>query len=176
MTQELVLIFRFVDWVIVPIALLGLLGFAWQSVPEKAKDPTARQSANYGRWLGVVLFVIFVLTRRHSQDQFNLRIPTYPFSPLVLGFGAILGAFVPSGFDLLRRFRVLGLLTAPLVAASLSALYSYFFIARSRGVMVFLALGCAAGALAYRVVVPNSFGPPSPPGTEPSPPDPKNPT
>jgi hypothetical protein len=145
---------KFIDAVAAPLALVALLVLVWLYFPRQATEARARQSAVLGRWLGVVLFVLFVLTRSGSFDAISPSGRAPSILPQWLVIGLVFGLALPKLTEIALRIRTLGLMTAPLVASLMVAIYSYYFISGVRGALLYLVLGLGAGALAYRIVSP----------------------
>ena len=156
MTDILPAVFRTIEWAIAPVALFALFIYGFFCISRVANAPLPKDSAVYGRWAGLVIFVVFLLTRKHRIDVFSFALPSYDFDFLKILCGVVVGFVFSWMFDYLRRFRVLGVLTMLLVSATSIALYAYFFVESFRGPLIFISIGLAFGTLLHRVFFPPS--------------------
>ena len=147
-----------VNWGIVPGIILAALLFSIIIIRRTCQDERGT-SARAGFWAGILLMIVFVISRWHTVES-----PTFSLKSLPsLNFGSAgLGLIVGFMFLWIVRFllptRMVGLISLILSAASTTGLYAYVFVESLRGTILFLALGIAFGALLHIVLFPNSVG------------------
>lgn len=158
--QAFELILRSIEWALVPLVLVLLLGYGFFILPEEPEDNAATRAARAARWAGCIILVLFVVSRKDRGDSLSLTIPSYDFS-WTFSLGGAIGGFLLSWLvSKLREPRVFGVFVLGLVAGSSIALYSYFFIQPARSPIIFLALGFALGTLLDRTFTVLSAKPP----------------
>lgn len=161
-------IYGSVVWVVIPLIILSMLIFSLMIVAN-VTVPDSKVSVRAGLLAGLVLFVIYVVSQLqsiHVPDLSNYSPHFNWFNGIVLLIGFIVGFFFLWGIRILAPTRLVGLLTLILSAASLSALFSYFFASNVRDVTLFFALSTVFGILVHvmffpktlrEIFVPNSF-------------------
>lgn len=146
-------------WVIIPLIILSMLIFSLMIV-ARVTMADSKISVRAGLLAGLVLFVIYVVTQLQSihvpnlsnySPHFNL------FSGVVLLIGFIVGFFLLWGIRILAPTRLVGLLVLILSAASLSALFSYFFASNVRDITLFFALSTVFGILVHVMFFPKTL-------------------
>lgn len=133
-----------IQWVIVPLLLLGILGFGVLMV---STDPRLKTSTTAGKWAGAVIFVLFVVGQRRQAPPSSLAVANFDVNPYAILCAVCAGFAVVKGLNWVLRTELAGLLALFLVAASLTTLYAYFFMPSYQGLTVNVTLGCALGAL-----------------------------
>ena len=146
-----------VQWVILPLIMLAIFGFAW-IIASKARTPELQVSAWAGLWAGLLAFVIYVVSQlgqiRDPNFQFS-ALPGLLLFPLACGLAA---GFVFLGVvRLAEPTRLIGLITLTLAATSTSALFTYTFINSLRVSVLYWTLGAALGILLHIVLYPASI-------------------
>jgi hypothetical protein len=143
-----------VYWIVVPLILAIVFLYA-VSLPYQTKDGAVKKAGTAGVFAGLILFVIFILIRGGASYEVSFTIPDYNLSFLsvvLLLVGAGLGFFVISVADAIRKSSAIAFLVMLLIAATLTATYSYFIYFGARSTIVYLAVGGIFGAL-IRVMV-----------------------
>jgi hypothetical protein len=153
-TDILPVVFRTIEWAIAPVALVALFIYGFFCIPRVANEPLPKDSAVYGRWAGLLIFVIFLLIRKHRINGFSFVIPSYEFDFLKTLCGVAAGFVFSLIVDCLRRFRVLGVLTMLFVSAASIGLYAYVLVESFRVPLLFISIGLAFGTLLHRVFFP----------------------
>lgn len=144
---------KVIEWILVPLILLLLFGYAFATLPEEPIGSAAKKAARSARWAGLIFFVLFVLWRQGRGDNFLDTMPSYRFDVRLLTITVIaaVAGFASSWFvDWLRSKGAIPFAVIPLVVLTLTASYTYFFIWNLRTLILFLALGFALGALLKR--------------------------
>lgn len=145
-----------VMWGVVPLIMLIMLLYAW-GITSRTSDSQGRTSAVAGFWAGVVLSIMYIVSQLSAISPPDFVTSIFPgFDLGITLIGITIGFGLLWGVKYIVGTPVVGLITLILSAASCSALYSYFFIDRFRGLVLFLALGAAFGALLNVVVLPRS--------------------
>lgn len=150
------LISLIVYWIIVPVIMLALFIFA-ANIVARAPTSEAKTSAKAGLWAGLILFVIYVISRMDSlqtPEFSNLELANVSFWTVTVG--AIIGFFLLLGVKLLLPTRQVGFIVLVLALASTCSLYSYIFIEAIRNIALSLALGVGLGALFHVIIMPTS--------------------
>jgi len=138
---------RAIEWGLVPIVLAFIFAYGFFKLPSETSDDATKSAARAAKWAGMLILVLFVVSRKSRGDTLNLSIPAYDFSWTYSSIGIVGGFFLSWLVSKLRGSRVLAAFILALVAGSAVALYSYFFIPPARSPIIFLALGFALGSL-----------------------------
>ncbi len=141
------------EWVLVPLILLILFWYGFFSLPDEPSTPQEKKAAAAARWVGLILFVLFVLWRRGRGDHFSETMPAYGlhFIHLVLTAAAATGGYWFSrGINVAKGTKAFPAVVLLLSALTSIASYTYFFIWESRAPILFLVLGFGAGILLDR--------------------------
>ena len=145
-----------IEWGSVPLILLGLLLFTLFGIPDDKAGPEIRVSTRSGKWAGLIVLVLFIISQKNRELTFSFKIPAYGFAiwPTILStaVGFVLSRF----FDFIKRTRVIGIFVLLLVATTSITFYGYIFITNIRSTVVFVALGIAFGVLLHEVLFPES--------------------
>jgi len=142
-----------IEWAIVPLILLLLFGYGFTQLPEEPASEGAKKAARSARWVGLILFFLFVLWRQGRGDVFFGTMPDFR---LELGFLMVTALAAMAGFcfsrfvDWLKGTGAFPFVVLVLVALMSVAMYTYLFIWARRVVILFLALGFAMGTLLNR--------------------------
>jgi hypothetical protein len=151
-----------VNWGIVPGILLAALFFSILIVRRTSQDERGT-SAKAGFWAGILLMIVFVISRWHTVGSPTISSRSLPSLNLEsTGLGLMIGFLFLWIVRFLLPTRMVGLISLILSAASTSGLYTYVFVESLRGTILFLALGIAFGALLHIVLLPNSIRAESP--------------
>jgi hypothetical protein len=146
-----------VQWVILPLIMLAIFGFAWV-IASKARSPELKVSAWAGFWAGLLTFVVYVVSQLGEIRDPTFRFTALPgllLTPLACGLAA---GFVFLGLvRIAEPTRLVGLMTLTLAATSTSALFSYTFIDGARVSVLYWTLGAALGILLHIVLYPASI-------------------
>jgi hypothetical protein len=143
-------------WIIVPVIMLALFIFACKIV-RRAPNPEAKTSANAGLWAGLILFFVFVISRMNSlklPEFSDIGIAGINFRRVLIG--TIIGIILFVGVRYLLPTRRVGFIVLIFIACSTFSLYSYFFIADIRNLVLSLTLGVGLGALLHIMILPSS--------------------
>ena len=141
------MLLKVIEWGLVPLVLFILWVYAFFLLPAEGPTAEAKAAARHARWAGLVIFVLFVISRKERKDILTLYIPSYAFNWWLTFLGTALGFFASLLIELLRYSRIISFVVLVLVASMSIALYSYFFILGARVEILFLALGFALGTL-----------------------------
>jgi hypothetical protein len=135
--------------IIVPFVMLAMFIFGIL-IGSRATEPISGWS---GFWLGLIVFVIYVLYRLPILQNFqNIKLmnPLPAFNRqiwLILAFGCIAGFVLLLLISVLKSNRGIGIITFLLTATSTCSLFSYIFIQSIRDTVMFFALGLLCGIL-----------------------------
>jgi hypothetical protein len=146
-----------IHWLIVPIILLIIFIYAL-SLPYMDSKESVKKSGTAGIFAGLIIFLIFVVTRPSDTYQFSSEIPTYSvsfFSFFIVVIGFILGFFILGIIDVFRDTSKLAFLVMILVSASMITTYCYFLFVSFRSTVVFIALGSMLGGLVKVMIAPD---------------------
>lgn len=149
-------LFTLMPLLVVPLILLALLVFAIVIV-RRVKDNEAKMSARAGLGAGLVLFVIYMVSRLSEAGEANLEFANFPeidFAPLAVG--ALIGFGLLWSVKRVLPTRYVGISTLLLSAVGTSALYSFIFIEDMRVGVMYAALGGVLGMLMYLMLFPMS--------------------
>lgn len=146
-----------IEWAVVPLVLAGILLYTIIFIPDDQAIPRVKTSAQAGKWAGLIVFVIYVISRRSQTMAFSLQPADYDFVFWPTAAAVAAGFAVSAVFDLIRSTRFLGLLVLALVSATSISLYSYLFIRLVRNSLVFVLLGFVLGVLLYEVFFPDGM-------------------
>ncbi|HEY7022227.1 MAG TPA: hypothetical protein VH349_14000 [Ktedonobacterales bacterium] len=146
----------FFRFVLVPLVLLGILGWAWSQTNSELRRIS-------GFWLGILIAILVIVVSFFQSQDFTVTLSaTQPFE---LGTGSIVTNVLIGlalGFVSMLISRTLSVdaataaLIAALAAGSLIALYEYFFNSAVRDQVLLVAISFVIGALAYVVFGPSS--------------------
>jgi hypothetical protein len=151
-----------VNWGIVPGIILAALFSSIMIVRCTSQDERGT-SARAGFWAGMLLMIVFVISRWHSVKSPHFMVNSLPSLNLeAAGIGLIIGFMFLWMVRFLLPTRMVGLINLVLSAASTTGLYAYVFVESLRGTILLLALGIAFGALLHIVLLPNSIKAESP--------------
>jgi len=133
-----------IEWGLVPLILLALFLFGITLTPS---DPRLRSSTTAGKLAGFILFVLFVVSQKGHPLGVSFSLPDYGIEwlPLLLSTVALF-AFARV-LDWLLGTRLAGVIAMFLIAASLTTVYAYVFLAPYRSTIVYVALGGSLGVL-----------------------------
>lgn len=140
-------ILAMIEWVLVPLILFLLFGYGFQILPNQVKSEQLRKGARAARWAGLLLLVLFVISRKGQHDALVLTFPTYRFNFPLTVVGIPVGFCFSWLIERVKRNRLLSLVVLVLVSAMAITFYSYFFIYVTRILILFLVLGFAFGFL-----------------------------
>lgn len=146
-----------IEWCIVPLILPAIFLFALFGIPGNAADSQVKASARAGKWAGLILLVIFIVSQKNRPLAFSFKIPSYDFLLVPLLLSGLAGFFFSWIFDVIKRTRVIGFFVLALIAATTITFYSYLFISSIRSMIVFVALGIMLGVLMHEVFFPGSI-------------------
>jgi hypothetical protein len=133
-----------IQWGLVPLLAVGILGFGVLIEPNDAR---LKSSTTAGKWAGAIIFVLFVMSQRNPTPPASLSVTTFDIDPIPLAIAIVASFVLAKTLNLVLNTRLAGLLALLLIAASLITLYAYFFIPSYRGVTLFVTVGSALGAL-----------------------------
>ncbi len=146
-----------IEWAVVPLVLAAILIYSLFFIPEERAHPRVKTSAQAGKWAGLVVFVIYVISLRNRAAAFSFEPPNYQFVLWPTVFAGFAG-FAASGlFDLIRSTRFIGFLVLALVSAASISIYSYLFVRAARNDLVFILLGFVLGALLFEILFPDGL-------------------
>jgi hypothetical protein len=137
----LLTIFKFIEWILVPAVLLVLWYYGFFLLPK------ARSAARYAGWAGLIIFVLFVVSRKGRGDTLTFRVPEYDFNWWLTAVGTFVGFVLRWLIDKPMRPLEIAVMALVLVSSSSISIYSYLFIQETRPAILFVALGCALGIL-----------------------------
>ncbi len=133
-----------IEWALVPMILFGFFIYGMLLTPS---DRSLRTSAAAGKLTGLILFVLFVLTRKARPLPSSFSLPNYDVQrwPFLVSMALL---FVLFGVvDRLLRTRVVSIVAMLLVFGSLITAYVYIFIPSYRPTIIYIVLGSLLGAL-----------------------------
>jgi hypothetical protein len=143
-----------IEWGIVPLILIGILArFLMYTPGEKASDKIKKSSAA-GKFAGLIIFALFVLSQKSRALLFSFNMPVYDFNILVILVSIATGFIFSWIFDLIKKRLFIGLYTLLAVASTTTAIYCYLFIQNLRSYLVFVTMGIMLGALIYAIFLP----------------------
>ena len=149
-------IYGIVLWLIVPCIIFGMLIFC-MSVCGHANE---KRSAWAGFFLGLIVFVIYVISKLPTLQGVNFTFNSFPVfgfgNWVVLLIGALMGFFLLFIVRLLKPSRGIGVVSLFLSAASTCTLFSYIFISSIRDTAMFFALGTLCGLLVHIMFNPDT--------------------
>ena len=149
-------IYGIVLWLVVPCIIFGMLIFSI-AICVNADE---QRSAWAGFFLGLIVFVLYVISKLSSLQAVNFAFNSFPnfgFSNwVVLLIGALVGFFLLFIVVWLKPTRGIGVVTLFLSAASTCALFSYIFISSIRDTAMFFALGSLCGILVHIMFNPHT--------------------
>lgn len=147
-------IINFVVWAIVPLILSLVLCFSLFCLPGKAAEPKVRASARAGKFAGLIVLILFIISQENRQFAFSFKIPSYGFDFWPTLIGASAGFFVYGVFSFVKPARSIGIFVLAIVGSTSIALYSYFFISGLSTTIMFGTLGILIGVLFFEAVLP----------------------
>ena len=62
-----------IEWGIVPLILAGLLLFTLFGIPDDMADPNIKVSARSGKWAGLIVLVLFIISQKNRELTFSLK-------------------------------------------------------------------------------------------------------
>jgi hypothetical protein len=139
--------------------LAGILVYTLFFIPEERAHPRVKTAAQAGKWAGLIILVIYVISLRNRTVALSFRPTNYQFALAPTVFAALGGFAVSWIFDVLRSTRFLGFLVLALVSATSITLYSYLFIRTDRNDLVFALLGFVLGVLLFEIFFPEGIPP-----------------
>ncbi len=145
--QIVPLILKAIEWVLVPFVLVALWGYGFYSLPTNAGSHEAKAACRYARWAGLILFVLFVVSRKGRGDTLSLKIPEYDFNWWLTILGTVFGFFFSWFIEKVKHIRAVAFVVLVLVASMSISFYCYLFVQDTRVWILFLALGFALGTL-----------------------------
>lgn len=144
-------------WLVVPIVLFSLLFWAMRIV-SRTKTPILKTSARAGFWGGLIICVIFTVSRLGDIQGISFSFSAVPGVDVFnLTLGIVIGFFVILLFGMLIPTRMVGIITMLLVGASSTALVAFVLLSASRFSVLYLALGTALGVLLHAMTMPATF-------------------
>ncbi len=146
-----------VEWGIVPLVLAGILIYTLFFIPEEGASPLVKTSATAGKWAGLIILILYIVSRKERGLYIMFQVPHYQFEPGPTALSALAGFAAAWFFDLIRSTRAIGLFVMALVAATSMTLYSYLFIGDGRNSLVFIALGFVLGVLLHEILFPEGM-------------------
>jgi uncharacterized membrane protein AbrB (regulator of aidB expression) len=141
-------------WAVAPVILLLILCNGLLRVPEKVGEPKIRASTRAGKFAGLIVLVLFMISQKKRDFNLSLNIPSYEFDLWPTLIGAAAGFIVYGLFSFLKPARAVGLRALAIVGSTSIALYSYFFISGMSKTVMFGTLGILLGVLFYDVILP----------------------
>ncbi|HYT41376.1 MAG TPA: hypothetical protein VEP90_03425 [Methylomirabilota bacterium] len=155
-------IYGFVLWLIVPCIIFGMLIFS-MTIAGHADE---KRSAWSGFFLGLIVFVLYVISKLSSLQIVDFTFNSFPDfgfgSWVVLLIGALVGFFLLFIVAMLKPTRGIGVITLFLSGASTCVLFSYIFVSGIRDTAMFFALGSLCGLLVHIMfnpeTIPQIFG------------------
>ncbi|MFZ2960285.1 MAG: hypothetical protein WA705_25665 [Candidatus Ozemobacteraceae bacterium] len=143
-----------IEWWIVPFIQFSFLVYVLFVSPEEEAPPLVKASARSGKWAGLTVLALFIVSRKGLPDSISFTIPEYSFDYVSTIVATLVGCFLFLSFSKFRSMRFLGVLSFFLTTAISITIYSYFFIATLRSTIVFWSLGLTLGILLNRMLFP----------------------
>jgi len=133
-----------VEWwlVLIILAIIFIYGLTLSPV-----NPLYNSSTRAGKLLGLILFVIFVISQKGRQLNPSFSIPTYGFKIIPILLGVAGGFLFSRTINIILKIRLVGIVAMFLVSGSLITMYTYIFLSFYRPALVFVVLGIALGTL-----------------------------
>ena len=143
-----------IEWGIVPLILIGILArFLFYTPGENASDKI-KNSSSSGKFAGLLIFALFVLSQKNRELLFSFNMPVYDFNILVVLLSILAGFIFSWFFNLIKKQIFIGLYTLVSVASTATAIYCYLFIQNLRSYLVFVTMGIMLGILIYAIFLP----------------------
>ncbi len=141
-------------WAVVPLILFLILFFSLFGLPGKMAEPRVKASARAGKFAGLIVLILFIISQKTRQFNFTFQIPSYDFDVWPTLIGALAGFIVYGIFSFVKPARSMGIFVLAIVGSASIALYSYFFITGFSKTVMYGTLGVLLGVLFYEVVLP----------------------
>lgn len=141
-------------WAIVPLILFLILCYSLFRIPDKMAEPKVRTSARAGKFAGLIVLILFIISQQNRQLNLSFRIPSYEFDFWPTLIGALAGFIVYGVFSFVKPARAIGVFVLAIVGSTSIALYSYFFITGLSKTVMYGTLGVMLGVLFYEALVP----------------------
>lgn len=146
-----------IEWLIVPLILVLIFIYAFFIIPNEINDKLIKNSTIAGRYAGLIVLVMFIVSQKNKRMVFQFYIPEYNFAFWTTFLSVCTGFVFSWFFDYIKGSRVLGIFVLALVAITSITFYSYLFINDVRSTIIFTALGIGFGVLVHRVFFPEDF-------------------
>ena len=146
-----------IEWCIVPVILAIILFFSLFIFPDQKADYKVKISARAGKWAGLIVLVLFIVSQKNRELSISFKIPEYDFAIFPTLISSIIGFVSAWGLDQIKHSRVVGIFVLALVGSTSITLYSYIFISNVRSLVVFFALGVMFGVLLHEIIFPESM-------------------
>jgi hypothetical protein len=143
-----------VIWGFVPLILLLILCFTLFRIPDKMAELKIKASARAGKFAGLIVLILFIISQKNRDFNFSFRIPSYEFDLWPTLVGALAGFIVYGVFSFIKPARAMGIFVLAIVSSTSIVLYSYFFISGLSKTVMYGTLGVLLGVLFYEVVLP----------------------
>jgi hypothetical protein len=141
-----------VEWIVVPLMLLGILGLATVIAYVYFRE----LRTELGLWLGVAVFILVVVL-----DQFAGPLPSLSGGVLDSAFVSVLLGLSLGSLTMFVVHKIgdagAAILSAALASGSLTALFYYLARADEKSPLMFATVAYVIGALLYGVLVPGSL-------------------
>jgi len=141
-------------WAIVPLILFLILCFSLFRIPDEMAETKVKTSARAGKFAGLIVLILFILSQKKGEFSFSFKIPSYDFDFWPTLIGASAGFIIYGIFSFVKPARAMGIFVLAIVGSSSIALYSYFFITGLSRTVMYGTLGILLGVLFYEAVLP----------------------
>jgi hypothetical protein len=152
--REYTSIINIAMWAVPPVILFLILCNGLLRAPERVHEPKIRVSARAGKFAGLIVLVLFIISQKKRDFDLSLNIPSYEFDFWPILIGAAAGFIVYGLFSFVKPTRAVGLRALAIVGSTSIALYGYFFISGLSKTVMFGTLGILLGVLFYDVILP----------------------
>jgi hypothetical protein len=143
-----------IEWGIIPIILLGMLLKVFLFNPEDKSGPKIKKSYVSGKYAGLVIFALFILSQKENELIFSFKMPTYEFDLFLVLFATAVGTAASLIFDLIKKHTIIGLYTLISVSTLSTGIYCYLFIQHLRHYLIFVTMGMVLGIFIFRIFYP----------------------
>lgn len=143
-----------IEWGIVPVILMGTLALFLLYNPGKDAPVSIKRSSSAGKCAGLLIFALFVLSRKNKPLLFSLDMPVYEFNILVLGCAVLGGALLAWIFKLVQNKIFIGAFHLAAIALASTGIYAYLFMHELRGHLVFVSMGIMLGMFLLMIFYP----------------------
>lgn len=167
-----------INWVIAPAIFVWFFIYSFFLLKDETSLIDYKSEISTVRWLGVIIFIFFVIYFKDLQNTLTFSIPNYELKILPIFFSCLIGIYIPFVCNKVinnERFRWLGrielfiskvvplqlnrkfvicILTAFLVSSSLILLFSYLFFEKFRGTILISLFGFLFGFIAFKSYKP----------------------